>query len=89
MVKIDNEEYQVIGKGVCYGVLPKVGERGLMILRKLYDGKWHFNFDDETKVVLLDNFGKDGTVSFQTWHNAKFEWFHGVVDVNGKITQIG
>ena len=86
MVKIGEHEYEVLGNGVSYGYLPKVGEDGLLIVRKLYNGKWDFNFDDTLRSLLAD-IGHE--FWFQTWDGTELEWFHGVMDNKGHITQIG
>ena len=83
MINFKGQEYEVLGDGVCYGYLPKIGSNGLMIIRKLYDGKWHFNFSPKVQGMISDS------QWFQTWDGKDWEWFHGSVDKNGKITQIG
>lgn len=86
MVKIGEHEYEVLGNGVSYGYLPKVGSDGLLIIRKLYDGKWDFNFPKDIKDILRNT---DQTYWFQTWNGTELEWFHGCVNSEGHITQIG
>lgn len=85
MVMIAQNDYEVLGNGVCYGYLPKVGTTGLLIIRKLYDGKWDFNFPPDVLEVLSVNEEYD----FQVWNGTELEWFHGVVNNKGHITQIG
>ena len=85
MVKIDEYEYEVLGNGVCYGYLPKVDSEGLLIIRKLYNGKWDFLFPPDVLAILEVN----NTYNFQVWDGTELEWFHGVVDNKGHITQIG
>lgn len=84
LIQNSAHDYELIGNGVAYGYLPKVGNKGLLIIRKLYDGKWNFQFD----INVRDWIG-DSQVDFQTWDGKNYEWFHGCVDKNGKITQIG
>ena len=82
---LENNVYEVLGNGVSYGYLPKVGQDGLLIIRKLYDGKWDFRFPPEVLAILEIN----ETYWFQTWDGNTYEWFHGLVDRKGHITQIG
>jgi hypothetical protein len=85
MIKIHDYSYELIGNGVAYGYLPKPMEKGLLIIEKLYDGKWNFKFDSDVKNFI----GPNGDISFQVWDGKDYKWFHGLVQANGKITQIG
>lgn len=84
MIKILGHDYDVIDNGVCYGYLPKIGDNGLLIINKLYDGKWRFALSGKVK-----NWMDNEPIWFQTWNGKDYEWFHGVMDATGKITQIG
>ncbi len=78
-----------LGVGVWWGTHPKIGEDGVIIHIAHRTGNWRWS--RHVADVMKERVGGEawfGVVSGRPGHR-KFEWSHGMVDVTGKITQIG
>jgi hypothetical protein len=84
-----------LGRGVWYGVAPKIGSNAVIIDISHREGSWQFSYIVALCVaeVLGEHVktwdGELETVWFQCVDRGEWVWSHGLVDSNGKITQIG
>lgn len=81
-----------VGRGLWWGVAPKIGSPTLVIDTSHRTGDWSFDYQVAMVVeMILDECreGDDATLWFQCVERGQWMWSHGLVNRKGVITQIG